>query len=84
MRRCVISEPYADARWAGRAQMHDGGDVRSRALDGTCADARRAGRAQARAERDFGSSRRGCWSPPPERPAVFSEPAASPSAGPLA
>lgn len=57
------------------------------------AGARRAGRAQtrdgqgrarARAERDFGSSRRGCWSPPPERPAVFSEPAASPSAGPLA
>lgn len=65
-------------------QTRAGRDVRRRALDGTCAGVRRAGRAQTRAERDLGSSRRGCWSPPPERPAVFSEPAASPSAGPLA
>lgn len=80
----LIRRDDAGARRAGHAQMREAGDVRRCMISEPYADARRAGRAQARAERDFGSSRRGCWSPPPERPAVFSEPAASPSAGPLA
>lgn len=48
----LIRRDDAGARRVGRAQTRAGGDVRSRALDGTCADARWAGRAQACAGRD--------------------------------